>query len=142
MADANSTPARPAVRSLPAPHVHVSYVIEMMDAWDNVVISFMGTAQQLVAASAATPVLIARGKPGKPRLDCDGDRAFVQHRKGWMRVRRHKSVERALTLPGVTFAQIAEEHAAWKAHAEAFGRQERELPRRPYLRLVVDNTRE
>jgi hypothetical protein len=146
----------PATYRLHSPHADVSFLIEIR--FDNdLMLEYIGAPAALVAAGVCTPELLGRWKPGRARVDKDGDRAFLDRRKTWVRLRLRKSIENALKLPGVTLTRIEEERDAWRRACadpaappwmrdqlrmcETPAAPARTSRSRPHLRLVVDNTR-
>jgi hypothetical protein len=107
-------------------------------------VTYAATPDDLVTAGCAPPEMLAPWQPGKTQRDDDGDRVLREFRKGWLRLARCKSVERALLLPGVTIGVIRQAKALQAARlpwlSEYPDLSAYDKPR-PQLRLVVDNTR-
>jgi hypothetical protein len=150
----------PATYRLADPNDGVTFRIEIDDLEQDksVTIEYIAAPQTLVASGVCTPELVGPWKPGATRRDQDGDRALLDRRKAWVRLRLcDKSVANALKLPGVTLARINEEREAWRqacAHPASPTWMRDQLERctatapvplrsrpHPHLRLVVDNTR-
>ena len=125
-------------------------------------VEYVGKPEELIAFGAATEQLLEKlpNHSGKTRRDHDGRRARVTRRKGpWNLTFAPLSEQSALDLPGVSKDMLEGAIRDWERDRTKREQEESEsrarlqarasmaratasaaVTRRPYLRLVVDNT--
>jgi hypothetical protein len=96
---------------LPSPHHAVQWWISRTPT-DNeeqqtkIVIVYLGTPEELIAAGCGPAKLIGPWRPGSRRLDSEGHKAHVKKlkgkRNGQIEFERYKPIESAIGLPGIT----------------------------------------